>query len=87
MDQAVYETLLRVTDSDGGIRSAAEQRLKEFAAAPEYPVSLTRLTVSRDIAVPQRQISFFFHDIYIYTASYGAHTLTSFVLFYHHHHP
>ncbi|KAG0175607.1 Importin 9 [Apophysomyces sp. BC1015] len=53
MDQAVYETLLRVTDSDGGIRSAAESRLKELAIGPEYPVSLARLTVSPEFAIPQ----------------------------------
>ncbi|KAI8368240.1 armadillo-type protein [Radiomyces spectabilis] len=34
MDQAVYETLLQVVDSDGHVRSAAEQRLKELAASP-----------------------------------------------------
>lgn len=34
MDQAAYETLLRVADSDYAIRSAAEARLKELANAP-----------------------------------------------------
>ncbi|KAI9023057.1 armadillo-type protein [Phycomyces nitens] len=57
MDQAVYETLLQVADPDGGIRSAAEARLKELGNAPEYPVSLARLTVSRDFPVPQRQLA------------------------------
>lgn len=33
MDQAVYETLLNVGNPDGTIRSAAEQRLKEFASS------------------------------------------------------
>lgn len=77
MDQAVYETLLNVGNPDGTIRSAAEQRLKEFASSSpgnlqqalwtitvltlvaEFPVSLARLTVSQDISIPQRQISFF----------------------------
>ena len=77
MDQAVYETLLNVGNPDGTIRSAAEQRLKEFASSSpgkftltvdyysiftstfaEFPVSLARLTVSQDISIPQRQISF-----------------------------
>jgi hypothetical protein len=32
MDTAVYETLVSVSDSDGNIRSAAENQLKELAA-------------------------------------------------------
>lgn len=34
MDNAVFETLLRVADSDGTIRTAAENRLKELAVQP-----------------------------------------------------
>lgn len=34
MDNAVFETLLRVADSDGTIRTAAENRLKELAIEP-----------------------------------------------------
>lgn len=34
MDQAVYETLLKVADSDYTIRSAAEAHLKELANVP-----------------------------------------------------
>lgn len=34
MDNAVFETLLRVADSDGTIRTAAENRLKELAIQP-----------------------------------------------------
>lgn len=34
MDNAVFETLLRVADSDGTIRTSAEQRLKELATQP-----------------------------------------------------
>ncbi|ORZ19612.1 armadillo-type protein [Absidia repens] len=52
MDQAVYETLLKVADSDYAIRSAAEAHLKELANVPEYPVSLARLTVSQELSVP-----------------------------------
>ncbi|KAI7859526.1 armadillo-type protein [Circinella umbellata] len=58
MDQAVYETLLQVGNPDGSIRSAAEQRLKELeTTSPEYPVSLARLTVSQELAVPHRQLA------------------------------
>ena len=31
MDNAVFETLLRVADSDSSIRTSAENRLKELA--------------------------------------------------------
>lgn len=34
MDNAVFETLLRVADSDGTIRTAAEERLKELGLQP-----------------------------------------------------
>lgn len=34
MDNAVFETLLRVADSDGTIRTAAEARLKELGLQP-----------------------------------------------------
>ncbi|KAI9307964.1 armadillo-type protein [Cunninghamella echinulata] len=57
MDQVVYETLLRVADSDYTIRSEAEARLKELASTPEFPVSLARLTVSQEIAIPHRQLA------------------------------
>ncbi|KAI9315923.1 armadillo-type protein [Dichotomocladium elegans] len=58
MDQAVFETLVNVHNADGAIRSAAEKRLEELAASsPEFPVSLTRLTISREIPIPQRQLA------------------------------
>lgn len=34
MDNAVFETLLGVANSDGSIRTAAENRLKELAIQP-----------------------------------------------------
>lgn len=34
MDNAVFETLLGVANSDGSIRTAAENRLKELAVQP-----------------------------------------------------
>lgn len=34
MDNAVFETLLGVANSDGSIRTAAESRLKELAVQP-----------------------------------------------------
>lgn len=34
MDNAVYETLLRVANPDGAIRQAAENQLKELAVQP-----------------------------------------------------
>ncbi|KAI8338795.1 armadillo-type protein [Choanephora cucurbitarum] len=57
MDNAVFETLLRVADSDGSIRTAAENRLKELAVQPEFPISLAKLTVSQQHAIPQRQLA------------------------------
>ncbi|KAI7871897.1 armadillo-type protein [Spinellus fusiger] len=57
MDQAVYETLLQVADPDRNTRSAAEAQLKELSNTPEYPISLARLTVSREFGVPQRQLA------------------------------
>lgn len=43
MDNAVFETLLRVADSDGTIRTAAENRLKELAVQPGNPIFLYSL--------------------------------------------
>lgn len=43
MDQAVYETLLNVGNPDGTIRSAAEQRLKEFASSSPGKFTTTPL--------------------------------------------
>ncbi|KAI8066912.1 armadillo-type protein [Gongronella butleri] len=57
MDESVYETLVGVTNSDANIRMAAETRLKELANAPEYSVSLARLTVNKDLPVPHRQLA------------------------------
>jgi hypothetical protein len=34
MDNAVYETLLRVANADGAIRQSAENQLKELAVQP-----------------------------------------------------
>ncbi|KAG1180299.1 hypothetical protein G6F70_000463 [Rhizopus microsporus] len=53
MDNAVYETLLRVANPDGAIRQAAENQLKELAVQPEFPISLAKLTVSQQFPVPQ----------------------------------
>ncbi|GAA5804125.1 hypothetical protein HPULCUR_009611 [Helicostylum pulchrum] len=53
MDNAVFETLLRVADSDRTIRTAAEERLKELGLQPEFPVSLARITVSQQFTIPQ----------------------------------
>ncbi|ORX54369.1 ARM repeat-containing protein [Hesseltinella vesiculosa] len=57
MDETVYETLVGVTNSDFNIRTAAESRLKELASAPEFPVSLARLTMNKDLLVPHRQLA------------------------------
>ncbi|KAI8975507.1 hypothetical protein BDF20DRAFT_611502 [Mycotypha africana] len=57
MDNAVFETLLGVADSDGTVRTAAENKLKELAIQPEFPISLAKLTVSQQHAVPQRQLA------------------------------
>ncbi|KAI8640342.1 armadillo-type protein [Parasitella parasitica] len=57
MDNAVFEALLGVADSDGTIRVAAENKLKELAVQPEFPISLAKLTVSQQHMISQRQLA------------------------------
>ncbi|KAG0068374.1 hypothetical protein BGZ89_004825 [Linnemannia elongata] len=54
MDQAVFQTLTDTLSADPNVRMAAELRLKELQSMPEYPLSLCKLTLTRECNISQR---------------------------------
>jgi len=57
MDLAVFETLSKIFDADTNIRGNAEKQLQTLQSSPEFPVSLARLSLSQELAIPQRQLA------------------------------
>ncbi|KAF9103924.1 hypothetical protein BGX29_002731 [Mortierella sp. GBA35] len=54
MDQVVFQTLTDTLSTDPNARMAAELRLKELQSMPEYPLSLCKLTLTRECNISQR---------------------------------
>ncbi|KAG0276851.1 hypothetical protein BGZ95_006953 [Linnemannia exigua] len=54
MDQAVFQTLTDTLSADPNARMAAELRLKDLQSVPEYPLSLCKLTLTRECNISQR---------------------------------